>query len=869
MLLATAAACSVLAASLASVPLFLSAAGTEAVEVQAGERCPRDTGVTYPIPQKPGSLLGAPDPFVPLDDELGPSVQWGRLETSLVGPDGARRTDVVVLYREGAFERLDLIAGAPIPGGVWVSDRLAGIAAIGEGDTPTLGGVPTPVAGVYRDLAAGTIPDPFWCAHRRDLLLEGADLVPPTPVVIADRETWFSLEGSAVSTRVDAAWEAPLGRDLTVAEAGVLVDELACDGERAADLAWCAGGVRPLVPSDAVPNATIDDRRIAAPDATTFVERYFDSSAPFVVERARAIQTAVSGGVWPVAVLAAVAGAGLVAAAALLWCERRRRDVALLTVRGVAPTAIGVKAVLELAIPLAVGCAAGVVIARGLVVWLGPSPALEPTAGGRAAWAGVVALLISIVIVTVTVTLRVPSTASWRRRSLVRLVPWEVLLAAAAVLSFRRLDVWGVPVSRGADVSRVDVVGLMFPVAFITAAVALAARVLGGAARPLRALSRRWPVPLFLAARRVARYRVAVGGIVAISAVASGVLAYSATVQRSMNATLRAKADTFVGSDVVIRLPEEEHLPAELVGRSTVVDRYSKAWVDVGQRASVVVVAVDPESFHRAAFWDPSMASTSLEEILERLDAPPTGDGIPALAVGIDVPRDTEVGVVTSGTARFAVAEVADVQAFPGMRRGTPAVFVAISALEDLGLSSHVQETWIRGDRGDIIDVLERTHTSYEERVTSSTVVDGVSSLTVTQTFGFMRSLGVAAGLLVVGGVAAYLDARRRSRVLPYALARRMGLTRRQHRRALLAEVMAGAGVGIWLGLIVAAVGAGVAHERLDPLPSYRPDPLLRPASGLILGLAVAPLLLAWIAAVIAQRAVDRDDPVEVLRGST
>ena len=74
-----------------------------------------------------------------------------------------------------------------------------------------------------------------------------------------------------------------------------------------------------LVPSDPVPSATLDDSEIAAPDAATFVERYFGSSLPFVTDRARAIQTTVGGGVWPVAVLAGLAGAGLVVATALLW----------------------------------------------------------------------------------------------------------------------------------------------------------------------------------------------------------------------------------------------------------------------------------------------------------------------------------------------------------------------------------------------------------------------------------------------------------------------------------------------------------------------------------------------------------------------
>jgi hypothetical protein len=96
-----------------------------------------------------------------------------------------------------------------------------------------------------------------------------------------------------------------------------------------------------------------------------------------------------------------------------------------------------------------------------------------------------------------------------------------------------------------------------------------------------------------------------------------------------------------------------------------------------------------------------------------------------------------------------------------------------------------------------------------------------------------------------------------------------MGLTGRQHRRALFAEVLAGVGAGCWLGLVVAVVAAGVAHERLDPLPEVQPDPLLRPATLLLVGLGLVAVVVALVAAALAQRATDRDDPLEVLRAGT
>jgi putative ABC transport system permease protein len=686
--------------------------------------------------------------------------------------------------------------------------------------------------------------------------------------VIADRETFFSLEGSADADVVEVAWEAPLRRNVTVTEARGLLEELACDGNQAADLTWCSGGRRPLVTSNPVPTATIDDRQIVAPDAATFVERYFGSSLPFVGDRARAIQTAVGGGVWPVAVLAALAGAGLVAATALLWFDRRRREVALLTVRGVTPAALAGKAMLELSGALVLGSAAGVALAFGLVVWMGPSSTLEPAAIARAASVGAVALLLSAVVVASVVAARVPAShGGHRQRTWLRVVPWEVALGVATVVSLRRLEEWGAPVSRGAEVSRIDLVGLMFPVLFLITMVAVVARVLVVVLRPLRAISRGWPSSMFLAARRVARYRTAVLGMVAASAVATGVLGYAATIQRSMDATLHAKAHTYLGSDVIVRLSPEEKIPGVLAGRSTEVDRYGRAFVDLARREQVNVFAIDPTSFEQAAFWDPSLAPASLDAILERLAAPSTDGRIPALVVGVDVPASADAGIITATTTRFEIAEVAEVQAFPGMRRGSPAMFVSASALEDLGLTTRIRETWIRGDRAEILSTLDDTGTSYEETTTATQVVDGVAFLTVSRTFGFMRSLGVAAALLVVGGVAVYFDARRRSRVLAYAFARRMGLTRAQHQGALLGEVLAGVGVGCWLGLAVALVGAGIAHERIDPLPLVLPDPILRPATGTMVALGLAALVVAAIAAAVAQRTIDRDDPLDVLRG--
>jgi putative ABC transport system permease protein len=453
------------------------------------------------------------------------------------------------------------------------------------------------------------------------------------------------------------------------------------------------------------------------------------------------------------------------------------------------------------------------------------------------------------------------------RRAWLGKVPWEVALGAVTLLSYRRLGEWGVPVTRGSDVSRVDVLGLLFPVLFLVTGVAVVTRLLALALPRLRSASSTWPTAPYLAVRRVARYRVAVVGLVAASAVAAGVLGYAATLNRSLDATLEAKATTFIGSDVAVRLGGDQQVPAALADRSTEVAVFVLGWLDDGdRRQDVVVLGIDPDTFERAAFWDASFAGAPLGDLLDRMAAPTTSGSVPAVLVGADVPATTDAGIISGGTTRFTVERVADVQAFPGMKRGLPTMFVAASALDELGVRTLTREAWIRGDRDDTLAALERAGVVFTEDRTFADVVDQASFLTVSWTFGFMQSLGIAAGVLVLGGIAVHLDARRRGRLLGYAFARRMGLSAGQHRRALLVELAASVVVGWWLGLGLALLGAWLAYERIDPVPGFRPAPLLRPAGAVIVALAAAALIVAAVAAVLAQRRTDRDDPVEVLR---
>lgn len=905
-------ACAVFSAALAGVPLFLSSAGSEAVVVQADERCPRDTGATngetYAVsgtgrPDLDLVTLGPEtrldDPFAPLRHRLEPSVFSLRRGGFLAYADGSADSEVVLVARDGALDHIEVIDGPPGPG-LWISDRSATTNGLAPGDTATFtdeagAQADVRVAGVYRDVS-GTVLDDFWCAHA-DLLLRrgpGGDL--PPPVMVADRATFLELmQGLDVHT-LPGRWEAPLAaRSLTLTEADGLITELSCGAESASALSWCSSldrhsngtfteefELNVSLPDSARVGPSMNRHRVDYDDQDDYVSRRFLSHLPFLTDRGQAIQAAVQGGIAPVAVLAAMAGAGLVGASASLWFDRRRREVMLLTVRGAPPVAVGLKAVLELLAPLVVGSAAGLGLAYALVVWLGPSSLLEPAALGRAGMATAAATLVAALVVGFVVGLRSRGLDTPRHRARwVAAAPWEVVVGVAALVSYRRLGEWGVPVNEGADVTGVDVLGLLFPVLFLIASVGVVIRLLVLALRPVRAISRRWPTALYLAVRRIARYRLAMSGLVVASALAAGVFGYAATLTRSLNATLDAKAQIFVGSDVAAQLgtdaSDEEEPPSlsELPGATTLVDTYRASWVDAGDgrgRDGAVVLVIDPDTFDEAAFWDPTLSDSSLDDVLARLREPSgecSSDGspiVPAVVVGADLPPVAEVGLPV-GPTRFAIEQVADVAAFPGMRRGSPTVIVADSALASFELRSTTTEVWVRGDRDRTRAALAASGVDYQETRSFDEVVDKASFVTVSWTFGFMRTLGIAAGALVVCGIAVYLDARRRSRVLGYALARRMGLPRAAHRRAILAELAAGVVVGCWLGLGLALVAAGLAYQRIDPVPGYRPDPMLRPAALVVLVLATIAVAVAVVGALLAQRRTDADDPVEVLRG--
>ena len=100
------------------------------------------------------------------------------------------------------------------------------------------------------------------------------------------------------------------------------------------------------------------------------------------------------------------------------------------------------------------------------------------------------------------------------------------------------------------------------------------------------------------------------------------------------------------------------------------------------------------------------------------------------------------------------------------------------------------------------------------------------SVLLATRTYSFMRTIAIAAAVLVLLGLLLYLQARQRSQVIASALARRMGFGARGEALSVSLEVLAILAFAALVGAGIAIVAAGPVVRHIDPLPQDAPAPI-------------------------------------------
>lgn len=852
---AVAGAAFVIGLSAASGGLFLSSAGTATFH----------RGVADVTPYAAGLTVGSDGPLSPdrvafrarlfRDATVGID-GLARTVTSIIGPaievsraDRPRDTMTVrPVTRTGFADHVERVEEGD-GRGWWVPDSVAKGLGIREGDHIRISQPVTGlfeearVGGIYRDLASGP-PASFWSSLSEFVYptLGGTEF--PPPFLLADLEDLLHLESRFVDGG-HMQWEAPADvQGLTLVGAKRLATDL---------------------------------RRIEAAldDPTTQLVASFNQHAtllPRMVEQADATVAGLTGPAQAVALAGRSVAMAVLVAAAIYALHRRRVEFATLQARGAAPSALGVRSVLEALVPATVGVLAGWGAAILLVRLAGPSELLTPQAVVSSLVDSVITLAVALVLlgVAVGIALRAPAERRpGRLRRIAARLPWEALVLAAAGAAFYEIRLRGAtPIDPSAEAPKVDMLVPMFPVLLVAGVSGLAVRGLRRLMPRLREATRRWPAPLYLAGGRLAAAPRLALLLVTFSALAVGIVASAGVFVSSVRATSSEKAQVSVGSDAALVLPGPPTLPEDLGGPATEVARIQAA--QVSPATNVVILVIDPATFARAAFWDPGFADVALPELLQRLSGD-TGASLPVLVTGGDLPLDPILQFFGSTIPAVVVAETSG---FPGMPPDIPLVVAArevfLEAIGSRGLSlvdlNAVHQLWVRGDPDPVIEALAAAPIFPSAVLTADAVANTPRFLALSWLFAFLEALGVLAGLLALVALVLYVESRQRTREVSYVLSSRMGLSRAAHWVSVSIELGAMLLVSFAMGTVLAAAAAFVVHQDVDPLPQQPPAALFRVPVALFGLVAAALAVFALAAAWVVQRRADRANVAEVMR---
>ena len=849
----------ILACAMASGPLFLSSARSAALQRQLAPQCaeaawPQTGAATrFGAPVPAGDVESFMDPFAEAWGDVGRRSERVLLVTASLGGAGNYQRGIIVrdpaggpvtrpatlLWRPDATDHVEVVERGEGPG-VWLPSSYAAAIGARTGDRVLLAGTPVAVAGLYTDLFE-TDPGPYWCDYGQLYEnLASANTPPPALVLATDEETAAAVAGAAGTVdvlervRVDSA-------GLSATDAADLLDEQ----HRAQEAGQRSRGGEPLV----------NDRLALA------------------LERAELIQTGLRGPVVPVVVAGALLAVLLVAAAGSFWADRRASEVRLLAARGVGPIPLAGKAALELGLPALAGAALGWGAARLLISGLGPADDLDPSATTAAIRAGIAAFVVGLASAAAVAGLRARGTAErplgtaprWPAR-----VPWEFALLAPAAGCWLLLQSREAVVSTG-GVAQVNGLLVAFPLLAVAGFAVLLARIITALLPRLRRAGSRRSPAVFLAVNRLAAARLATATLLVAGTLPVAVLGYTATLTASSSTTLDAKVGVQIGATrAVLTVTRFEPTP-EIDRVGTYVLRYEgtvRATAGNGDslgRTAVQVLAVDPDDFAGTAFWDDSFADRPLPELLAALQGPAVDGRLPVVAADLGA-GDPDLRL---GRLPVPVEVVDQARVLPGRRTADPLVLVDADRLPEVERGTgagQVAEVWTNGDLGPAVTALLDAGAQRSRELEPESVQESANFLGITWTFGYLSALAVFVGTIAVGGLLLYLEARSRSRVSGYVMARRLGLFRGAHLRSLAVELGGVTLAGLLLGAGLAAGAVAVVYRRLDVDLLRPPTPLLDVPWAAVVATTLGTTVVAGLAAVYAQRAADRADPASVLR---
>ena len=399
-----AAAAALAGVCLAGGPLYVSSAASEAVQVGLARTCLTDAGLIVRLGRSPGAAEET------LIDEAA-TVAHGQpaivTETFAQGVEMQGRTlpiRSVLLDRTGQY---DVLGVPPLAAGEALSPDWAepiwglapGVHLDGE-----------PFVLTIRDEYPGipVNPEPsYWCGLRT-LLRPSTFGDPPPPMLLVDPATFRSVLNVNLSRIAEVR---PDPKGLTRAQAKQLSDQLD-------ELATSFTNTAASPPGGGPVGIPIRGAR-------------FRNGLPAIIAYAETLSDVVARTVAPVR-LAGLAAAGLLlATAGAMLARARATELRLRVLRGVSPVAVGARVGAGAAPAVAVGVAAGFVLALLGVMALGPTPEIEPDPLRAALLACLVGALAGTVVVGgVAMTLSARSVDSRPRHHWLRWVPWELAVVA-------------------------------------------------------------------------------------------------------------------------------------------------------------------------------------------------------------------------------------------------------------------------------------------------------------------------------------------------------------------------------------------------------------------------------------------------------
>jgi hypothetical protein len=761
---------------------------------------------------------------------------------SLRTQDGA--TVGAVLASQTGFEsELNVTDQDDGHGGIWLSASSADALKLGSASGVSLSmdrqQVETTIAGTYPDGRVSK-SDPFWAPLLARVPSPNQYRTPPV-LLLANQATFLR-----VATDLEAAgfygWTFGLRREaassLTLSGTQSIADQIVALKARMSDATDQLGSALkgPSVTTplpDAVAAAVEAERLIAPP-----------------------IQTLALAG--EVAALAGLIGA------AVYGVRRRRIEMRALDAIGIRWGRLAGRGTAEALTPMLIGALIGSTATYVAVERLGPSRVIGSdavrTALVVAATSLAVAAILIGVVTAVSARREVTLEAAWSR-SRRRTAPmrWELLALILAAASLYEIDIRGTtPLPGQGGAVEVDRLLLLFPILFVAGLAGLSVRGLVRLAGRFRKTASSWPVPYFLASRRLSAAPRAASLLVVASSLAIGMLTYAGTAAATVRETTTNKVLVSVGADVVATTPGPIFAPppgAAITTTNVLQLSYVHTVPELPDR--VTIIGVDPQTFPAAASWSDSFSSESLSDLMAAISQP-AGPALPAVVVNGSLPEGVALDL---GGYEMPIQTVGEAAAFPGEAPG-PNVVVATSSLQTL-LDAHgvgdqlrgaVYRTFAHGPADVARAFLLASGADPLSVVVAADRLNAPAFRALAWSLSFMELAGAVTGAIALIGLILYLQAGQRSRDVAFAFTRRMGLSSREHMTAITSELGGLLLTALVTGAVLAYVALILVYRRLDPLPGLPPSAVLGSPLGLMASLLLATAIISLVAAWLVHR---------------